>query len=32
MFVKQKFDVLALSETKLQGKGECEFVSSLAIS
>ena len=25
MFVKQKFDVLALSETKLKGKEECEF-------
>ena len=26
LFVEQKFDVLALSETKLKGKGECEFV------
>ena len=25
MIVEQKFDVLALSETKLNGKGECEF-------
>ena len=25
MFVKQKFDVLALSETKLKEKGECEI-------
>ena len=25
MFVEQKFDILALSETKLKGKGECEF-------
>ena len=25
MFVKQKFDVLALSETKLKQKGECEI-------
>ena len=26
VFVVQKFDVLILSETKLKGKGECEFV------
>ena len=25
MLVEQKFDVLALSETKLKRKGECEF-------
>ena len=27
MLVEQKFDVLALSETELRGKGECEFGS-----
>ena len=26
MFVQQMFDVLALCEIKLKGKGECEFV------
>ena len=25
MFVEQKFDVLALNETKLKWKDECEF-------
>ena len=25
MFAEQKFDVLALNETKLKGKGKCEF-------
>ena len=25
MFVEQKFEVLVLSETKLKGKGDCEF-------
>ena len=25
MFVRRKFDVLALSETKLKGTGECDF-------
>ena len=26
MFLEQMFDVLALSETNLKGKGECEWV------
>lgn len=25
MFVKRKFDALALSETKMKGNGECDF-------